>query len=104
MKDKKYIFNASFYTTPDYRHQWEEWLNKVLVPFVSERVPESEYEVFEVLSDVNQDMLVFSVQFRCSTNDQLDYIRKETVPVFYDFRVKFGERVTNFNSVLNKLD
>lgn len=104
MKNKKYIFNASFYTTPDYRIQWQEWLTKELFPFVTERVPESETEVFEVLSEVNQDMLVFSVQFRCSTNDQLDLIQRETVPVFNDFRAKFGERVTNFNSVLNKID
>lgn len=104
MKEKKYIFNASFYTTPDYRHEWEKWLNQELVPFVSECVPDSETEVFEVLSEVNQDMLVFSVQFRCSRNDQLTLIQKETVPVFNDFRAKFGERVTNFNSVLNKID
>jgi hypothetical protein len=104
MKQKRYIFNASFYVTPDYRPQWEEWLNNELFPFVSKKVPESETEVFEVFSDVNQDLLVFSVQFRCNTPVQVDTLKNETISVFNDFRAKFGERVTNFNSILNKID
>ena len=104
MKNKKHIFNASFYTTPEYRAQWEEWLKQELFPIVSERVPESDAEIFEVLSNVNQDMLVFSVQFRCHTRGQLDLLEQATVPVFNEFRARFGERVTNFNSVLNKID
>lgn len=103
MENQRYIFNASFYTTPSHRKQWEEWLNRELLPFVSEILPQVKSEVFEVLSSVNNDMLVFSVQFRCATPTELEVIQQKTTAVFEDFKKQFGERVTNFNSILNKI-
>lgn len=103
MENKGHIFNASFYTEPAYRQQWEGWLHDVLIPRVSGIVAGIVTEVFLVQSDVNEGMLVYSVQFRCSTADELETLKRETEPVFNDFRMQFGERVTNFNSVLKKL-
>lgn len=104
MTSKRNIFNASFYTTEDFRADWEAWLQETFFPFVAEQVPGSSREVFEVESDVNQEMLVFSVQIRCSTPAELKALQQESVPVFSEFRVRFGETVTNFNSVLIKID
>ncbi len=102
--DKRHIFNASFYTTENYRAKWRKWLDQEFFPFVAGEVPDSEKEIFEVQSDVNQDMLVFAVQIRCSTAIQLKSLQQETVKVFKDFRARFGERAINFNSVLIKID
>ncbi|MFO8000353.1 MAG: DUF4286 domain-containing protein [Marinilabilia sp.] len=104
MQPKAYIFNASFYTTPPYRPQWENWLYKIFFPFVSDLAPDVKTEVFEVLSEINQDMYIFSVQLRCSSYEELKTIQKMTAPVFDEFKQRFGETVTNFNSVLNKID
>ncbi|WP_016777842.1 DUF4286 family protein [Anaerophaga thermohalophila] len=103
MKSKGYIFNASFYTTPKYRGEWEVWLEEELFPFVKQLLPTIEREVFEVFSDANQGMQVLSVQFRCSSGEELELIRQKTNPVFESFRHKFGERITNFNSILSKI-
>jgi hypothetical protein len=103
MEQKEYIFNASFYTSPKYRDEWEVWLEEELFPFVKQLVPTTEGEVFEVFSDANQGMQVLSVQFRCSGREELELIRQKTNPVFESFRHKFGERITNFNSILSKI-
>jgi hypothetical protein len=103
MKSKGYIFNASFYTTPKCRGEWEVWLEEELFPFVKQLLPTIEREVFEVFSDANQGMQVLSVQFRCSSGEELELIRQKTNPVFESFRHKFGERITNFNSILSKI-
>jgi len=104
MNNKRHIFNASFYTTEEYRSDWEAWLDEVFFPFVLEQVPGSSKEIFEVESDVNQEMLVFSVQIRCSTPAELKTLQQESAPVFSRFRARFGESITNFNSVLIKID
>jgi hypothetical protein len=104
MNDKRHIFNASFYTTENYQAEWRKWLDEIFLPFVTEQVPDSEQEIFEVQSEVNQGMLVFAVQIRCSSPGQLETLQKESVSVFNDFRSRFGERVANFNSVLIKID
>ncbi len=104
MNDKRYIFNASFYTTENYQSEWRKWLDEIFLPFVDDQVPDSEHEIFEVQSDVNKDMLVFAVQIRCSTPEQLEVLQKELSTVFNNFRARFGERIANFNSVLIKID
>ncbi len=104
MGENKYIFNASFYATPEHREQWKEWLYNEFLPAVNNDIPGLETEVFEVLSAVNNDMLVFSVQLRCSNIEELKTIQLKTIPVFKSFKIQFGERVTNFNSVLKKID
>lgn len=104
MNTRRYIFNASFFTSPEHRSDWENWLYEIFFPFISEINPDVESEVFEVLSDVNQDMLVFSVQMRCATQQELKTLEQETTPIFNEFRQTFGETATNFNSVLNRID
>jgi hypothetical protein len=104
MNNKRYIFNASFYTTETYQAEWRKWLDETFFPFVTEQVPDSDQEIFEVQSEVNQGMLVFAVQIRCSTSAQLETLQKESVSVFNEFRARFGERIANFNSVLIKID
>ena len=104
MTVKRYIFNASFYTSHEIRPKWESWLYEKFLPFISEINPEVETEVFEVLSDVNQDMLVFAVQMRCATQEELQHIDEQSAPIFNAFREEFGENGTHFNSVLNKID
>ncbi len=104
MNNKRYIFNASFYTTENYQSEWKKWIDEVFFPFVVGQVPDSDQEVFEVQSEVNQDMLVFAVQIRCSSPGQLDKLQKESVSLFNEFRARFGERIANFNSVLIKID
>jgi len=100
---KGYIFNASFYVNPDQYTQWRDWLDQRLFPFVEKIVPGLRFQVFEVLSEVNQGMLVFSVQFQCSDKEQLERIQNETLPVFEEFRMQFGEQVTHFNSILSRI-
>jgi hypothetical protein len=101
---QKYIFNASFYTTPSHQPEWEEWLHKEFLPAARALIPQIQTEIFEVLSDINNEMLIFSVQIRCTSQTELKTIQKNTVPLFSDFKHRFGERATNFNSVLNKID
>ena len=104
MSARRYIFNASFFTSPELRSDWERWLYNNFFPFISKINQEVESEVFEVLSDVNQDMLVFSVQMRCATQQEIKALEQETTPIFDEFKQTFGENATNFNSVLNKID
>ncbi|MFW6389212.1 MAG: DUF4286 family protein [Marinilabiliaceae bacterium] len=104
MHTRRYILNASFFTSPEHRSNWENWLYQKFFPFISKINPEVESEVFEVLSDVNQDMLVFSVQMRCATQNELKTLEQQTTPIFNEFRQTFGETATNFNSILNKID
>ncbi len=104
MSTRRYIFNASFFTSPEHRSNWETWLHRHFLPFIADINPEVESEVFEVLSDVNQDMLVFSVQMRCATQQEIKTLEQETTPIFDEFKQTFGENATNFNSILNKID
>ncbi len=103
MKERKHIFNASFYTTPAYHAQWQEWLHAEFIPAATGIVPGVTTEVFEVHSAINEGMLIFSVQFGCTTLEELAKLEKGTEPVLENFKQKFGEQVTNFNSVLKQI-
>ncbi|MGQ1889649.1 DUF4286 family protein [Thermophagus sp. OGC60D27] len=103
MQAKGYIFNVSFYVDPDQYSRWRDWLDKVLFPFVEKILPGNRPQVFEVLSEGNQGIMVFSVQFQCSDKVQLERIQEETLPVFDLFKREFGEQVTHFNSVLSRI-
>ena len=104
METKRYILNTSFFTSPEQHADWNTWLYQRFFPFISKINPEVETEVFEVLSDVNQDMLVFSVQMRCATQQEIKSLEKETTSIFSEFKRTFGETATHFNSFLNKID
>ncbi|SFE32341.1 DUF4286 family protein [Thermophagus xiamenensis] len=99
----KYIFNVSFYMDPSYFSKWESWIERELFPLAGHLNPGNSHEVFEVLSGVNQGMKVFSVQFICKDEFQLDRLQKGLIPLFNLFKQQFGEEVTYFESVLKKV-
>lgn len=74
-----------------------------MIPAVKGSMPGMEAEVFEVVSVSQENNTLFSVQWRCANDVQVQNLDEYIAGLLASLPKQFGEQVTHFSSIMKKL-
>ena len=96
-----FVFNTSFYVQDAVFGLWRQWVEQEMLPALAAGGWSQVAEVFEVVSAVpDAESRIFSVQWRCGSDEQVAQLDEVLVPQLEQCSLKFGQKATHFSTLM----
>ena len=99
-----FIFNTTFSVEKESLDEWEQWMQKTYLPTFKGILPNVKHQLFELLTNNQEESVNYSCQWRCSNPDELEVINKYSTILFNNLSETMGERCLHFISILKSHD
>ncbi len=95
-----FIFNTTFSVEKDRQEEWEQWMRKTYIPTFKDLLPDVKHQLFELMTNTQEDSINYTCQWQCNNPDELGIINKYSSILFNNLTEKMGEKCLHFSSIL----
>ena len=95
-----YIFNTTFTVEKGSLKKWEVWMQRSYLPTFKDMLPEVTHQLFEMMTNTQDDSINYSCQWQCNNPDELEVLNKYSSILLNNLGEEMGERCLHFSSIL----
>lgn len=95
-----YIFNTTFSVEKNSKKEWEVWMRKTYLPTFKDLLPDVKHQLFELMTNIQEDSTNYSCQWQCNNPDELEILNKYSSILFSNLSKEMKEKCLHFSSIL----